>query len=166
MLRGVLVSMLSNLTRPRPCRLLRSGNGGSWTEYATGPVLRSCYQAPADWVAVHVLEFLDGFAVVPHVEVILAALPESCISRALEFSRHLLFQNLQGTQGGKATTGWHGWSPTLPKPGRVGHPRLWLGWQEQRQRCATRPPAPDTSVFAQTVASIVSVDLNLNHHRR
>jgi hypothetical protein len=59
------------------------------------PVLRSCYQTPADWVAVHVLEFLDRFVVVPHVEVIIAALPESCVFGALKFPGYLLFQNLQ-----------------------------------------------------------------------
>jgi hypothetical protein len=47
----------------------------------------------------HVLEFFDGLIVVPHVDVIIATLPEPSISRHLEFSRHLLFQNLQDGGG-------------------------------------------------------------------
>ena len=35
-------------------------SGEVMAEAGPRPVLRSCYQASADWVAVHVLEFLDG----------------------------------------------------------------------------------------------------------
>jgi hypothetical protein len=59
------------------------------------PVLGSGDKPAPHWVALHVLEFLDGLVVVPNVEVIIAALPEPSISRHLEFSRHLLFLNLQ-----------------------------------------------------------------------
>jgi hypothetical protein len=71
-------------------------SGEVMTEAGPWPVLWLYHQAPADWVAVHVLEFLDGLVVVPHVEVIVAALRESYISRPFELSRDLLFQHLEG----------------------------------------------------------------------
>jgi hypothetical protein len=41
------------------------------------------------------LSFSTVFVVVPHIEVVVTALPESNLSRPLEFSPHLLLQNLQ-----------------------------------------------------------------------
>jgi hypothetical protein len=74
-------------------------SGEVMAEVGPRPVLRSCHQASADWIAMHVLEFFDGLIVVPHVEALVTTLPEPSISRHLEFSRHLLFQNLQDGGG-------------------------------------------------------------------
>jgi len=70
-------------------------SGEVMAEAGPWPILRPYDQASADWVAVHILELLDRFVVVSNIEVIVAALPESDVSRPFEFSRHLLFQHLQ-----------------------------------------------------------------------
>jgi hypothetical protein len=64
-------------------------------EARPGPILRIGDQAAADWIAAYVFEFLDRLDMVPHVEVIVTASPESHVSGFLEPLGDLLLQHLQ-----------------------------------------------------------------------
>jgi len=59
------------------------------------PILRVRNKFTVNRIAMHVLELLDRLFMVPDIEVIVATLPESYVTRFLEFSRYLLLQHLQ-----------------------------------------------------------------------
>ena len=54
-----------------------------------GTFFRSCHQPAANWIAMHVLELLDGLGCSIYVEVVITALPEVSYRSALELSRCL-----------------------------------------------------------------------------
>src|SRR5580658_3256388 len=76
------------------------------TEAGPEPGFRSRSQAPADWIAVHIFELLDGFVVIPHIEVVVTTLPKSYISRPFELSGNLLLEHLKcdGERNGAGLT--------------------------------------------------------------
>ncbi|MFZ0805030.1 MAG: hypothetical protein WAN03_02555 [Candidatus Sulfotelmatobacter sp.] len=81
---------LHALARPRPEG--RTGNCSS-------AIARATYQAPLDWIAMHVPQFLHAFVRSPNLEVVEASLPEGIAFRfnakqtALRRVRGFLFGN-------------------------------------------------------------------------
>lgn len=69
--------------------------GRVMAEAGPGPVFRFLDESPSDWVAVHIFQLFYCLYPVPHVEVIVPALPEMGLAGFLQLLRCLLLQNLQ-----------------------------------------------------------------------
>ena len=64
-------------------------------ETAPGPLLRALYESSSDRVAMNIAQLLGLFGVAPHVEIVVAGLPERAAFGAAQSAGNVLLQHLQ-----------------------------------------------------------------------